>query len=131
MIGGKDKSLEKIDSVEAVKGLPGIGKKIEDKIDEYFRVGKMTEVERVLQDDKYILRNKLMNIYGVGPAKIAELSKKIEEMSNLKVTSTDAIINSLQIINNELSSLLKNYGTENLEDLLLICFGNNNKITTQ
>ena len=36
----------------------------------------------------------------------------------------------MQLINNELSSLLKNYGTESLEDLLLICFGNNNKITT-
>jgi ATP-dependent Lon protease len=30
----------------------------------------------------------------------------------------------LQSINNDLSSILKSYGTENLEDMLLICFGN-------
>ena len=41
----------------------------------------------------------------------------------------DDLINYLQNINNELSSLLKIYGTESLEDLLLICFGNNNKFT--
>jgi len=58
------------------------------------------------------------------------LSKKISEIQNAQITATDSIINSLQLINNELSSLLKNYGTESLEDLLLICFGNNNKITT-
>ena len=58
------------------------------------------------------------------------LMKKIEELTTLKITVTDNIINNLQIINNDLSSLLKNYGTESLEDLLLICFGNNNKITT-
>jgi ATP-dependent Lon protease len=33
------------------------------------------------------------------------------------------------LINNDLSCILKNFGTERLEDLLLICFGNNNKIT--
>ena len=54
----------------------------------------------------------------------------MEDILSLKINSTDIIINNLQIINNELSSLLKNYGTENFEDLLLICFGNNNKITT-
>jgi hypothetical protein len=41
----------------------------------------------------------------------------------------DDLINYLQNINNELSSLLKIYGTESLDDLLLICFGNNNKFT--
>jgi hypothetical protein len=40
------------------------------------------------------------------------------------------LIRHIKLINNELSGLLKNYGTENLEDLLLICFGNNNKVTT-
>lgn len=25
--------------------------------------------------------------------------------------------------------MFKNYGTENLEDLLIVCFGNNHKIT--
>jgi len=83
----------------------------------------------------HVQKNKILDILGISDVstcieKLGELSKKIEEIQNAKITATDSIINSLQLINNELSSLLKNYGTENLEDLLLICFGNNNKITT-
>jgi ATP-dependent Lon protease len=83
----------------------------------------------------HVQKNKTLDILGISDVavcieKLGELSKKIEEIQNVKITATDTIINSLQLINNELSSILKNYGTENLEDLLLICFGNNNKITT-
>lgn len=83
----------------------------------------------------HVQKNKILDILGISEVstcieKLGELSKKIEEIQNAKITNTDSIINSLQLINNELSSLLKNYGTESLEDLLLICFGNNNKITT-
>lgn len=83
----------------------------------------------------HVQKNKNLEILGISDVsscidKMSEISKKIEEICNLKKTNTDNIINSLQFINNELSSLLKTYGTENLEDLLLICFGNNNKITT-
>ena len=83
----------------------------------------------------HVQKNKNLDILGISDVsacieKLGELSKKIEEIQNSKITATDSIINSLQLINNELSSLLKNYGTESLEDLLLICFGNNNKITT-
>ena len=83
----------------------------------------------------HVQKNKILDILGISDVstcieKLGELSKKIQEVSGLSNLSTDAIINNLQIINNELSSLLKNYGTENFEDLLLICFGNNNKITT-
>ena len=83
----------------------------------------------------HVQKNKILDILGISDVstcidKLGELSKKIEDIVNLKITATDAIINGLQIINNELSTLLKNYGTESLEDLLLICFGNNNKITT-
>jgi ATP-dependent Lon protease len=83
----------------------------------------------------HIQKNKILDILGISDVntcieKLGELSKKIEDVINLKVSATDAIINILQTINNDLSCLLKNYGTESLEDLLLICFGNNNKITT-
>ena len=48
-------------------------------------------------------------------------------LQNLKydLKNKDIVVNKLQNINNELSSILKNYGTMNLEDLLIICFGNN------
>jgi ATP-dependent Lon protease len=84
----------------------------------------------------HVQKNKMLDILGISEVsscidKLGELSKKIQEITNTKSSSTDIIINNLQLINNELSGLLKNYGTENFEDLLLICFGNNNKITTE
>jgi ATP-dependent Lon protease len=83
----------------------------------------------------HVQKNKSLDILGMSDVtvcieKLGELSKKIEDISNIKSESTEAVISNLQVINNELSTLLKNYGTENLEDLLLICFGNNNKITS-
>jgi len=83
----------------------------------------------------HVQKNKILDILGISDVstcieKLGELSKKIEEITSAKNLSTDTIINSLQLINNELSSLLKNYGTDNFEDLLLICLGNNNKITS-
>jgi len=82
----------------------------------------------------HIQKSKNLNILGISDVnlcieKLSEISKKIEDISIIKNITTDNIINNLQLINNELSGILKTYGTENLEDLLLICFGNNNKIT--
>ena len=85
----------------------------------------------------HVQKNKNSNILEVSDVitcinRLTDISNKIKELSeinNIK-TNTDVIINNLQLINNELSSLFKNYGTDSLEDLMLICFGNNNKITT-
>ena len=83
----------------------------------------------------HVQKNKCLDILGISDVNVCiellgEISNKVGLLSNSKNTpNNNSIINSLQIINNELSSLLKNYGTESLEDLLLICFGNNNKIT--
>jgi len=82
----------------------------------------------------HVQKNKFLDILGISDVsvcieRLGELSKKIQDISEIK-TNPDNIINNLQIINNDLSSLLKNYGTDSLEDLLLVCFGNNNKITT-
>ena len=55
-------------------------------------------------------------------------------LKNNSKAADDLIISKLQEINNELSILFKNYGTQNLEDLLIVCFGqdyiNNTKINT-
>ena len=82
----------------------------------------------------HVYKNKFLDILGTSDVnacieRLGEISKKIQEISDIK-NNTENLINNLQQINNELSSLLKNYGTESLEDLLLICFGNNNKIIT-
>ena len=82
----------------------------------------------------HVQKNKFFDILGISDVgtcieHLGELSKKIQELNNVK-NNTDMLINNLQLINNELSSLLKNYGTDSLDDLLLICFGNNSKIVT-
>jgi ATP-dependent Lon protease len=79
----------------------------------------------------HVQRNKTLDILGVSDIstcidRLNELNKKINEIT---CDETDNQINGLQFINNELSGLFKNYGTQNLDDLLIICFGNNYKIT--
>jgi ATP-dependent Lon protease len=81
-----------------------------------------------------VQKNKLLNIIGVIDVNtcinsLFDLSKKVKEINCLNdsknTSDTDNIINILQHINNELSTLFKVYGTELFEDLLWICFGNN------
>uniref|UniRef100_A0A6C0ASG3 Lon proteolytic domain-containing protein n=1 Tax=viral metagenome TaxID=1070528 RepID=A0A6C0ASG3_9ZZZZ len=78
----------------------------------------------------HVQENKFLDILGISDVShcvetLGELSKKIEELFNNK-QNTEDVINNLQLINNELSGILKNYGTHNLEDLIHICFGNSN-----
>ena len=83
----------------------------------------------------HVQQNKNLDILGISDVsscvdRLGELSKKITELNEMKQTNHDGLINGLQYINNELSGILKSYGTDSLEDLILICFGNNNKIVT-
>ena len=63
--------------------------------------------------------------------KLYEINKKIKQINtildncvNLNTNiNTETIIDEMQKINNELSCLIKNYGTSSLDDLLMICFG--------
>jgi ATP-dependent Lon protease len=93
----------------------------------------------------HVRQNKLLDILGINEVNncinsLYELSKKIKEITlgiqsltqgNHNLThpqinlTNDILINNLQLINNELSSLFKIFGTKSLEDLLWICFGNN------
>jgi ATP-dependent Lon protease len=67
---------------------------------------------------------------------LEEINKKIDDINLLtdkqlgNVNSENAI-NQLQVINNDLSALFKNYGTGSLEDLLIICFGNNKLVFSE
>ena len=64
---------------------------------------------------------------------LINLNTKINELNNSILTyfNKDTIISQLQIINNEMSSILKIYGTNSFENLLMICFGNNKYINTE
>jgi len=85
----------------------------------------------------HVQKNKMLDIIGINDVnlcidRLSELNKKIKDIIENKINqhNNETLINNLQIINNDLSSILRNYGTMLLEDLLIICFGNNNKITT-
>jgi len=79
----------------------------------------------------HVQKNKILDIIGVSEVNtcinaLFDLSKKIKEINDVSIKSnTESIINILQIVNNELSSLFKLFGTDSFEDLLWICFGNN------
>jgi len=79
----------------------------------------------------HVKKNKIVDIISVSELNgcinsLFELSKQITEINNDSIsTNTDNIINVLQLVNNELSSLFKHVGTESFEDFLWICFGNN------
>jgi ATP-dependent Lon protease len=80
----------------------------------------------------HVQKNKFFDILGISDVsscveKLGEINKNIDVI-NTNNLNNDTIVNYLQNINNDLSSILKNYGTESLDDLLLICFGNNCKI---
>jgi hypothetical protein len=55
-----------------------------------------------------------------------DINKKVKELNEiLYETDTDDLVNKLQNINNELSTIFKLVGTSNFESLLIICLGNN------
>ena len=117
------KNLVKKDTIKQ----PDIGIIVEKKT-EFFR-------DVVQKTILHVQKNKIFDILGISDLNacidsLTDLSKKIKELTelNVKHSDTDVLISNLQIINNELSGLFKNYGTEKFEDLLLVCFGNNSKI---
>jgi len=129
---------EKNDKPEKSEKLGAIKKEINSKSnnDMFPLVEKKLEFFKdVIQKTTiHVYKNKSLDILGISDVstcieRLCEISKKIQEISDIK-NNADNLINSLQIINNELSSLLKIYGTDSLEDFLLICFGNNTKIIT-
>jgi ATP-dependent Lon protease len=81
-------------------------------------------------------KNKMLDILGANDMTncinaLNNISEKMKELrNNMTFLSTDEIVNKLQELNNSLSGLLKNFGTDSLEDLLSICFGNNASIVT-
>ena len=81
-------------------------------------------------------KNKLLDILGITDInlcleKLNDINDKIKILSQkLNNSKTENLVAELQLINNELSIILKTYGTHSLEDLLTICFGSNHKLTT-
>jgi len=72
-----------INNMDDIKNINGIGEKINAKIKELIETGKMTAVERALNDPQFSLQKKLGKLYGVGPVKINELMNKINSFEEL------------------------------------------------
>lgn len=72
-----------INNVDDIKNINGIGEKINAKIREFIDTGKMSAVERALNDPRFSLQKKLGKLYGVGPVKINELMEKINAFEDL------------------------------------------------
>jgi ATP-dependent Lon protease len=80
---------------------------------------------------RHVQKNKTFDILGIMDVnlcieRLININKQIIDASN-KDHKQDGLMDSLQMINNELFGLFKTYGTESLEDLLYVYFGN--KIT--
>jgi SpoVK/Ycf46/Vps4 family AAA+-type ATPase len=79
----------------------------------------------------HVQKNKMLDIVSVSEVhncinSLYDLNKIIKDIPDINGnTNIDNIINILQTVNNELSSLFKQVGTDSFEDLLWICFGNN------
>lgn len=81
----------------------------------------------------YVQKNKRLGILSINEFnlcvdKLHEINNLIHNINELINFKNEDIIERLQLVNDELSSVLKLYGTEYLEELLIICFGSNNNI---
>ena len=82
----------------------------------------------------HVQKSKVLDILGISEVNNCSHSlnvlndKIVNFTNNLNNITTDEVVIKLQSINNDLSSILKNNGTENLEDMLLICFGNSSVV---
>nr|XP_011463389.1 PREDICTED: DNA polymerase lambda-like isoform X2 [Fragaria vesca subsp. vesca] len=66
----------KIQSAEQVKGLPGIGKSMQDHIQEIVTTGKLSKLEHFETDEKVKTISLFEEIWGVGPATALKLFEK-------------------------------------------------------
>jgi DNA polymerase/3'-5' exonuclease PolX len=93
----KETDIE-IKSIEDVKNIDGAGKSILDKISELIQTNKLQAVEDLLKDPKYVLGKQLLNIYGIGPAKIKELIEVVSSIDELKLEKNKHLLNDKQQI---------------------------------
>tara|TARA_Y100000591_G_scaffold271775_1_gene247044 strand:+ start:2891 stop:6163 length:3273 start_codon:yes stop_codon:yes gene_type:complete len=97
---------------------------------------KIQLYKKIIQDSiLYVQKYKILDIIDAGELNLCVKNLEkifndcilIEEiiLSKKKNKSYDQIIDKLQSINDELSVNFKSYGTKNIEDLLMVIFGNN------
>lgn len=74
-----------IHSVEDVKGRPGIGEKIQKKIQEILDTGRLAAAEKAKESPRFAAYEALLQVYGIGPAKAkALIEAKIDSIATLR-----------------------------------------------
>lgn len=66
----------KIESADQVKGLPGIGKSMQDHIQEIVTTGKLSKLEHFEKDEKVRTISLFGEVWGIGPATAQKLYEK-------------------------------------------------------
>jgi DNA polymerase beta len=93
------KNLDKpVYSIEDLKDVKGIGSKIKLKIEEILETGKLNKAEKVKETKEYSIADKLLKIYGVGPAKVNELINKHNISSIEELRQKQDLLNDKQKI---------------------------------
>ena len=83
-----------ITDIEQLKGKPGIGETIMEKLKEYMETGKLKLIERELENPENILTD----VYGIGPKKAKDLvGKGIKSISELREKQGE-VLNDIQKI---------------------------------
>ncbi|CAI0627536.1 unnamed protein product [Linum tenue] len=127
----------KIESAEQVKGLPGIGKSLQDHIQEIVTTGKLSKLEHFETDEKVCAITLFGEIWGVGPATALKLYEKghrrLEDLENEDLLTTSQKIGlkyfddiRTRIPRNEvqeMEGLLQKTGEEILPGVLILCGG--------
>ncbi|KAL2612428.1 hypothetical protein R1flu_024120 [Riccia fluitans] len=76
----------KITSVDQVKGLPAIGKSMQDQIAEIIKTGKSSRLEHFRQDEKVKAISQFGSVWGIGPSTAQKLYDKghrtLEDLEN-------------------------------------------------
>ena len=108
-----------------------VKKEAMDDVDTLFEK-KYTFFQNVIQKtSEHVQKSKFLDIIGISEVhKCVNSLKTIND--DLKAIyaerdkyDSEMLLQSLQIINNELSLILKSFGTEHVEDLLIVCMGTN------
>ena len=89
---------ENISCLEDIDSIKGIGEGIHKKIVQLINNGKIDAVEIVLKDKNYILAKNILNVYGIGPAKLSELLPLISKFEDLYLENIYKLLNEKQKI---------------------------------
>lgn len=132
-----DKLPFKIESVDQVKNLPGIGKSMQDHIQEIVTTGKLSKLEHFKSDEKVRTISLFGDVWGIGPATALKLYEKgLRSLDDLK--NEEALTNSQKLgvkyFNDiktriprhevqEMESLLQKVGEEILPGVTIVCGG--------